>query len=50
MAWILRQFNNVEIDADGLHWPDIDEDISFHGLVRGDHGQFVAQKALSRSR
>ena len=40
------QLNNVEIDEDGLHWPDIDEDISFQGLVRGDHGQFVAQKAL----
>ena len=36
-----EQLNNVEIDEDGLHWPDIDEDLSFAGLLRGDHGQFV---------
>ena len=37
----LDQLNNVEIDDEGLHWPDIDEDLSFAGLLRGDHGQFV---------
>ena len=36
-----EQLNNVEIDEDGLHWPDIDEDLSFAGLLSGDHGQFV---------
>ena len=36
-----EQLNNVEIDDDGLHWPDIDEDLSFAGLLRGDHGQYV---------
>lgn len=35
------QLNHVEIDDEGLHWPDIDEDLSFAGLLRGDHGQFV---------
>ena len=36
-----EQLNNVEIDEDGLHWPDIDENLSFAGLLRGDHGQFA---------
>ena len=35
------QLNNVDVDEDGLHWPDIDEDLSFDGLLRGDHGQYV---------
>ena len=39
----LDQLNNVEVDEDGLHWPDIDEDLSFAGLLRGDHGQYVRQ-------
>lgn len=39
-----EQLNNVEVDEDGLHWPDIDEDLSFAGLLCGDHGQFVKAK------
>lgn len=35
------QLANVEIDEDGLHWPEIDEDLSFAGLLRGDYGQYV---------
>lgn len=34
-----EQIVNVEIDGDGLHWPEIDEDLSFAGLLRGDYGQ-----------
>ncbi len=33
------QLNNVEISPFGLHWPDLDEDLSFEGILRGDHGQ-----------
>lgn len=33
------QLNNVEISPLGLHWPDLDEDLSFAGLKRGDFGQ-----------
>ena len=33
------QLNNVEISPFGLHWPDLDEDLSFDGLKRGDFGQ-----------
>ncbi len=33
------QLNNIEISPFGLHWPDLDEDLSFRGLVQGDYGQ-----------
>jgi hypothetical protein len=33
------QLNNIEISPFGLHWPDLDEDLSLHGIARGDHGQ-----------
>ncbi|MGH7977590.1 MAG: DUF2442 domain-containing protein [Limisphaerales bacterium] len=35
-----RQLNRIEISPFGLHWPDLDEDLSFRGLLEGDHGQF----------
>ncbi len=25
----------------GLHWPTLDEDLSFQGLLKGDYGQYV---------
>lgn len=34
------QLNNMEISPFGLHWPELDEDLSFEGLARGDFGQF----------
>ena len=34
-----RELNNIEISPFGLHWPDLDEDLSFRGLVEGDYGQ-----------
>jgi hypothetical protein len=33
------QLNNVEISPFGLHWHDLDEDLSFEGLKRGNFGQ-----------
>ena len=35
-----RQLNQIEISPFGLHWPELDEDLSFRGLLEGDHGQF----------
>jgi uncharacterized protein DUF2442 len=35
-----RQLNRIEISPLGLHWPELDEDLSFRGLLKGDHGQF----------
>jgi hypothetical protein len=34
-----QQLNNIEISPYGLHWPDLDEDLSFRGLLEGDYGQ-----------
>jgi hypothetical protein len=34
-----RQLSRIEISPYGVHWPDLDEDLSFRGLLRGDHGQ-----------
>ena len=34
-----EQLNNIEISPFGLHWPDLDEDLSFAGLLQGDFGQ-----------
>jgi hypothetical protein len=34
-----EQLNRIEISPYGIHWPDLDEDLSFRGLLRGDHGQ-----------
>jgi hypothetical protein len=32
------QLNNIEISPFGLHWPDLDEDLSFRGIAKGDYG------------
>ena len=34
-----KQLNNIEISPFGLHWPDLDEDLSLRGILQGDHGQ-----------
>jgi hypothetical protein len=33
------QLDNIEVSPFGLHWPELDEDLSFRGLADGDHGQ-----------
>jgi hypothetical protein len=34
------QLQRIEISPFGLHWPELDEDLSFRGLLEGDFGQF----------
>ena len=29
------QRNKVELMVDGVHWPDVDEDLSVRGMLRG---------------
>jgi len=29
------QRNNVHLMLDGVHWPDVDEDLSIRGMLRG---------------
>jgi hypothetical protein len=35
-----QQRNNIEIicDGTGLHWPDLDEDLSITGIMEGKFG------------
>ena len=30
------QLKNIEVSPFGLHWPDLDEDLSFKGLLNGE--------------
>ncbi len=34
-----EQLGHIELSPYGLHWPDLDEDLSYRGLLRGDYGQ-----------
>jgi len=34
-----EQLSNIEFSPFGLHWPDLDEDLSFRGIAEGDYGQ-----------
>jgi hypothetical protein len=34
-----EQLNHIEVSPFGLHWPDLDEDLSFRGLLEGNYGQ-----------
>jgi len=33
------QLKQIELSPFGLHWPALDEDLSFEGIMRGDYGQ-----------
>lgn len=35
-----QELSHIEISPFGLHWPDLDEDLSFQGLLEGNYGQF----------
>ena len=39
------QLNNIEVDEEGIHWPELDEDLSFDGLLSGDYGQYIRKRA-----
>jgi hypothetical protein len=32
------ELKNIEVSPLGLHWPDLDEDLSFKGLMDGNCG------------
>ena len=34
-----EQVSRIELSPYGIHWPELDEDLSFEGLLRGDYGQ-----------
>ena len=33
------QLKRIELSPFGLHWPELDEDLSFRGILEGDYGQ-----------
>jgi hypothetical protein len=33
------QVDHIELSPFGLHWPDLDEDLSIRGILSGDYGQ-----------
>ncbi len=33
------QLDYIELSPFGLHWPDLDEDLSIRGILAGDYGQ-----------
>ena len=33
------QLDRIELSPFGLHWPDLDEDLSFSGIAQGSYGQ-----------
>ena len=33
------QLARIELSPFGIHWPDLDEDLSFRGLFEGNYGQ-----------
>ena len=37
-----EELGQIEASPFGLHWPALDEDLSFRGLLAGDHGQQTA--------
>jgi hypothetical protein len=40
-----EQLNNIEISPFGLHWPDLDEDLSLRGIMEGDYGQHQKRRS-----
>ena len=35
----VEQLSRMELFPYGIHWPELDEDLSFEGLLKGDYGQ-----------
>jgi hypothetical protein len=33
------ELGRIEVSPFGLHWPDLDEDLSIRGILAGDYGQ-----------
>ena len=38
------QINHIELSPFGLHWPDLDEDLSLRGIAEGNYGQPPAKR------
>ncbi|MXX74366.1 MAG: DUF2442 domain-containing protein [Holophagales bacterium] len=36
------ELERIELSPFGLHWPELDEDLSMRGILAGDFGQHTA--------
>ena len=34
----VAQLHHVKVTVHGIHWPELDEDLSFRGLAKGEFG------------
>jgi len=41
-----EELNNIELSPFGLHWPDLDEDLSIKGILAGRYGQPNTNKGV----
>jgi hypothetical protein len=35
----VEDLNKIELSPFGIHWPSLNKDLSFAGIMRGDYGQ-----------
>ncbi|MCB1032696.1 MAG: DUF2442 domain-containing protein [Acidobacteria bacterium] len=40
-----EHLGNIELSPFGLHWPDLDEDLSIRGILSGNYGQLPSRAA-----
>lgn len=40
-----EQLDRIDVSPFGLHWPELDEDLSIRGILAGDYGQRPHQAA-----
>jgi hypothetical protein len=45
-----EQLNRIEISPYGLHWPELDEDLSTQGILKGRYGQQSGRRAVAGQR
>jgi hypothetical protein len=38
------KLGHIEVSPLGLHWPDLDEDLSIRGILNGDYGRKAADR------
>jgi hypothetical protein len=42
------QLSKIELSPYGLHWPELDEDLSYRGLLEGDFGYLIETEPSMR--
>lgn len=46
----VEALNNIELSPFGLHWPDLDEDLSIRGILEGRLGTAMGPRSLAGAR